>query len=117
MLGPGGGPLSVYPFVQITSASSVAEEALNGCVSSDFERGYEIPEPTESDEGYKVSLYPHVTVAIELRRARGSRSQVELAKELGVSYQSYQRLENPRRSNPRSRRWKKSPKSSEKSWK
>ncbi len=84
----------------LDEALAHAEEALNGCVASDFERGYEIPEPTEASDGYKISLYPHVAVAIELRRARGSRSQVELAKELGVSYQAYQRLENPRRSNP-----------------
>jgi antitoxin HicB len=31
---------------------------------------------------------------------RGSQSQSAIAQKLGFSYQSYQRLENPRKSNP-----------------
>ena len=79
-----------------------AEEALNGCIESDFERGYEIPEPQDfkGDNYHKISILPHIEIAIQLRKIRDKRSQMDLAKELGISYQAYQRLENPRRCNP-----------------
>ena len=79
-----------------------AEEALNGSIESDFERGYEIPKPKryEGNDYYEIPLKPHVEIAIELRKIRNNRSQIEVAKELGISYQAYQRLENPRRCNP-----------------
>ena len=79
-----------------------AEEALNGCIESDFERGYEIPEPQslEGENYHKISIRPHIEIALQLRKIRAKRSQMELAKELGISYQAYQRLENPRRCNP-----------------
>ncbi|MBA7688414.1 hypothetical protein ES703_96894 [subsurface metagenome] len=79
-----------------------AEEVLNGCIESDFERGFEIPEPQkfEGKDYHKISIRPHIEIALQLRKIRGKRSQIELAKELGISYQAYQRLENPRRCNP-----------------
>ena len=79
-----------------------AEEALNGSIESDFERGFEIPEPKEyKDKSYhKIFIYPHIAIALRLRKIRDKKSQIELAKELGISYQAYQRLENPRRCNP-----------------
>lgn len=79
-----------------------AEEALNGCIESDFERGFEIPEIKEitGKNLYKISIRPHIEIALQLRKIRDKKSQIELAKELGISYQAYQRLENPRRCNP-----------------
>lgn len=79
-----------------------AEEALNACVESDFERGYEIPTPQifKGNEFHEISLQPHIQIAIELHRIRNHRSQFELAKQLGVSYQAYQRLEDPKGCNP-----------------
>ena len=35
-----------------------------------------------------------------LRKLRNGRPQVEIARKLNVSYQAYQKLENPRRCNP-----------------
>ena len=79
-----------------------AEESLNGSIESDFERGYKIPQPEKykGTEYCEIPLHPHIKIAIELRRIRNKWSQIELAKELGISYQAYQRLENPRRCNP-----------------
>ena len=79
-----------------------AEEALNGSIESDFERGFEIEEPHEYEgkNFHKIFIYPHIEIALRLRKMRDQKSQIELAKELGISYQAYQRLENPRRCNP-----------------
>jgi len=47
-----------------------------------------------------IPLLPHLGIAFTLRRLRGGRSQTEIAAQLGISYQAYQRLENPRLCNP-----------------
>lgn len=79
-----------------------AEEALNGSIEADFERGFNIPAPSNS-KGRGVHLIPvrpHVAVAVLLRQLRGSLTQQEIAARLNVSFQVYQRLENPRKANP-----------------
>jgi len=79
-----------------------ATEALNGCIESDFERGFVITEPKEfkGPNYYRVPIHAHVKIALTLRKLRQTRTQLELARKLGISYQAYQRLENPRRCNP-----------------
>jgi antitoxin HicB len=42
----------------------------------------------------------HIAVSLLLRNLRGEHSQSDIAQKLGLSYQTYQRLENPRKSNP-----------------
>jgi antitoxin HicB len=79
-----------------------AEEALNGCLASDFERNFSIPEPSDNtgDDIHRIAVAPHVAVAIMLRKLRADATQVEIARKLDISYQVYQRLENPRKANP-----------------
>jgi antitoxin HicB len=79
-----------------------AEEALNGCIESDFERNFTIPSPSviSGDAIFTVPVAPHIAVAIMLRTMRADRSQTEVAKLLNISYQVYQRLENPHKANP-----------------
>ena len=79
-----------------------AEEALNGCIESDFERNFTIPPPANiSDKQmYSIPVAPHIAVAIMLRSMRADRPQTEIARQLNISYQVYQRLENPRKANP-----------------
>ncbi|HED05891.1 MAG TPA: type II toxin-antitoxin system HicB family antitoxin [Ignavibacteria bacterium] len=79
-----------------------ASEALNGCIVSDFSRGFKLPERKEysGKEYYKISLLPHISLALQLRGLRGNKTQIEMARLLGVSYQAYQKLENPSKSNP-----------------
>lgn len=85
----------------IEEALANAEEALNGCLESDFERNFAIPEPSPSEAGmYPIPVAPHIAVAILLRKLRADRSQIEIARQLNISYQVYQRLENPRKANP-----------------
>lgn len=86
----------------IEEALANAEEALNGCLESDFERNFAIPDPSASDspEVHQIPVSSHIAVAIMLRKLRADRSQIEIARQLHISYQVYQRLENPRKSNP-----------------
>ena len=86
----------------IEEALANAEEALNGCLESDFERNFTIPDPSPSDspEMHQIPVAPHIAMAIILRKLRAERSQIDIARELNISYQVYQRLENPRKANP-----------------
>lgn len=79
-----------------------AEEALNGCLASDFERNFEIPEPSRlsGSDSHLITVAPHVAIAILLRKLRADKSQAEIARRLNITYQVYQRLENPRKANP-----------------
>ena|SRR5271157_1333648 len=88
--------------VTIAEAIRNAEEALNGSLESDFERGFSLPEPKDHKGSgyYKISVLPHLEIAYTLRKLRTGKSQVEIAHSLGISYQAYQKLENPRKCNP-----------------
>jgi antitoxin HicB len=79
-----------------------AEDALNGSLESDFERGFKLPQAKEYNGKYYylIPVLPHLEIAYNLRQIRNGKSQVSIAKELGISYQAYQKLENPRKCNP-----------------
>jgi antitoxin HicB len=79
-----------------------AEDALNGCLASDFERNFTIPEPSSitGEDIHTITVAPNVAVAIMLRKLRADASQAEIARKLNIAYQVYQRLENPRKANP-----------------
>ena len=81
-----------------------AKEALTGYLASVFERGYVIPIPSKlkGKNVYPVEPEPEVSTPIMLRKIRGEKkmNQTEAAKRLGISYQAYQRLENPAKCNP-----------------
>ena len=86
----------------IEEALQNAEEALNGCIESDFERNFAVPASSSvSGEGlFNIPVAPHIAVAVMLRSLRAGQSQTEVARQLNISYQVYQRLENPRKANP-----------------
>lgn len=88
--------------LSLQEALANAEEALNGCLESDFERNFRIQEPSRvmGKNVHQIPVAPHIAVAIMLRTLRADRSQMEVAKELKIAYQAYQRLENPRKANP-----------------
>ena len=79
-----------------------AEEALNGSIESDFERGFTLPKPTvvKNKNVFPIKIYPHIEIAYQLKNLRKGKSQVDIARQLGISYQAYQKLENPRKCNP-----------------
>jgi antitoxin HicB len=80
-------------------ALAMAKEALEGCLECDISHGNEIP-PSSYREGYPVTVASHIALSLRLRELRGGQSQTDIAQKLGLSYQAYQRLENPRKANP-----------------
>ena len=81
-----------------------AREALTGYLASIFERNLKIPEPSsiKGKNVYLIEPEPEVAVPVFLRKQREllKMTQSDVAKLLDVSYQTYQRLENPSKSNP-----------------
>ena len=79
-----------------------AADALNACLEMDFERGFSLPRVTvfKGRRYHPILVQPHIEIAYTLRKLRNGRSQADIAKRLGISYQAYQKLENPRRCNP-----------------
>ncbi len=88
----------------LDDAKHNAQEALTGYLASVFERNLKIPEPSNiKGKGvYYIEPEPEVSVPIVLRKLRETRklTQGDIAKVLGISYQAYQRLERPGKSNP-----------------
>ena len=86
----------------IDKAVHNASEALNGAMESDFTRGFELPVAREykGSTYYKIPVMPHLEIAYTLRKMRVGKSQMQIAHSLGISYQAYQKLENPRKCNP-----------------
>ncbi len=81
-----------------------AREALTGYLASVFEREYKIPDPSKI-KGRNIHMIepePEVSVPILLRKLRLKKkfTQSDIARVLGISYQAYQRLEKPGKSNP-----------------
>ena len=91
--------LFLFPVVQVPLVTS----AFAGVLESEFERGFKLPPAGDfsSKRGYHaVPVQPHIEIAYALRALRNGHSQSEIARRLGISYQSYQKLENPRKCNP-----------------
>lgn len=88
----------------LDAAKQNAKEALTGYLSSIFERNLKIPDPSalKGRNIYEIEPEPEVAVPILLKRLRETRklTQGDIAKVLGISYQAYQRLEKPGKSNP-----------------
>ena len=83
-------------------AIQAAVEALNGVLSVDFERGFVLPRPTPKRGRNAVSIRvdPNIALAYQLRALRKGQTQAAVAARVGISYQAYQKLENPRKCNP-----------------
>lgn len=83
----------------IEEAKAMAKEALDATLETDVEKGFPIPDAKYAN-GTPIEVSPKIAFAIELRKARGNRTQKEVAKDAGMTYQQYQRLENPKKTNP-----------------
>ncbi len=79
-----------------------AHDALNGVLSVDFERGYVLPAPSpkRGRDAVPVRVDSNIALAYQLRALREGQTQAAIAKRIGISYQAYQKLENPRKCNP-----------------
>jgi len=87
-------------------AEEMAKEVLSAVLETDYETGYKLPPLIKPrvKKGQKlifVEIDPEVHTAYLLRfwREESSLTQKQLAKRMGVSYQAYQRMERPGRSN------------------
>ena len=87
-------------------AEKSAGEALNGCLESDFTRGYVLPVASKPKAGRGqrvvfVPLEPEVRTAYMLRawREAAHMTQAAVAERAGMPLPSYQRMEKPGRAN------------------
>ena len=79
----------------------MAQEALEASLTEDFERNNELPEPSQGGNE-QIVLPFKLYVAYWIRDCRKNKriSQTEMAKRMGISQQTYQKLERPGHSNP-----------------
>ena len=88
----------------LEEALANAREALSGYIASIFDRGFKVPESSKlkGKDIYMIEPEPEVAMPIMLKKLRDELkvNQVDAARKLGVSYQAYQRLENPAKCNP-----------------
>lgn len=88
----------------LADARVKAEEALTAYLESLDSRSVSIPEPStvSGKEFYSVAPSLNVSFAITLKQEREKQglTQKEVAKRMGVNWSAYQRIENPRKTNP-----------------
>ena len=88
----------------IEEAKEMAREALTGFLQSIDSRKLKIPNPSKlkGDEVVYIEPETPVAFAIWLRKQREALglSQSDVAKKLGIKYQTYQRIESPSKTNP-----------------
>ncbi len=77
----------------------MAKDALNGVLAVDLDNKFPIPAPKYTG-GYAIEVEPKIAFAITLRSCRAKLTQKEVASKIGMSYQQYQKLENPNKANP-----------------
>ena len=88
----------------IDEAKAMAKEALTGFLQSVDARKLRMPDPSrlKGDEVIYIEPETPVAFAIWLRKQREALglSQSDVAKKLGIKYQTYQKIENPSKTNP-----------------
>jgi antitoxin HicB len=88
----------------IDEAINYAKEALSGFLESINLRELDLPNPTKLNgkDIYFIEPDNNISFAIWLKKTRIKKgyTQKELAKLLNIPYQSYQRYENPKITNP-----------------
>ena len=85
-------------------AQEMAYEAVSGLIETYIEHNiaFSIPPIIDEPDYYAISLEPCLAFVIWLRNRRKSHNMTlaEVAEKMGVKYQVYQKLENPRTANP-----------------
>ena len=88
----------------VEEAKVNAEEALSAYLESIDSRKLKIPEPSEQkgENVYCIEPDTKIGLAIWLKKQREAKglSQSDIADQLGIAYQTYQRIEDPAKSNP-----------------
>ena len=83
---------------------AMAKETLTGFFQSVDARKLKLPKPSKLKDDEVVYIEPETPVAFAMwlrqqREALGL-SQSDVAKKLGIKYQTYQRIESPSKTNP-----------------
>ena len=76
----------------VDDAKKMAKEALDAVLETDIEENFPIPEP-KCNEGFEIEVSPKIAFAIELRKARGHKTQKEIAEMLDISRSYVSRIE------------------------
>ena len=87
----------------LAEAKEKAEEALNSYLESLDSRSLVIPEPQiRGGDFYSITPSLKICFAITLKQEREKQglTQKEVAERMGVNWSAYQRIENPRKTNP-----------------
>ena len=88
----------------LDDAKTMAAEAIEGLLESYLEHGdkFTIPKTISTRGWYNVEIKPGLAFALWLRNARLSNNMTlaDVADKMGVKYQVYQKLENPKTTNP-----------------
>ena len=88
----------------LENAKAMAAEAVSGLLESYLEHGdkFKIPKAKPGPDLYEIEIEPGLAFALWLRNARISHKMTlaEIAEKMGIKYQVYQKLENPRTANP-----------------
>lgn len=88
-------------------AGKMAREALSAALEAEFDRGASLPEyagkpePNKDERIVFIRIAPEIRTAYLLRswREQSDLTQKDIAEKLGITYQAYQRMERPGRSN------------------
>jgi len=88
----------------LDDAKVMAAEAISGLLESylEHEDTFTIPKGRVLSGWYDIEIDPGLAFALWLRKTRLSHNMTlaEVAEKMGVKYQVYQKLENPRTANP-----------------
>jgi len=88
----------------LDEAKAMAAEAVSGLLESYLEHGdtFTVPKAATGRGWHNVEIEPGLAFALWLRNMRLSNNMTlaEVAEKMGVKYQVYQKLENPRTANP-----------------
>ncbi len=88
----------------LEAAQEYAKEALTAYLESLDSRSLSIPEPTKIEEHGVYPIAPSLNVSfaitLKLERKKLGLTQKEVAERMGVKWSAYQRIENPRKTNP-----------------
>jgi antitoxin HicB len=88
----------------LEEAKEMASEAISGLIGSYIDNNipFNIPSMPDLLDYYAIPLEPGLSFALWLRNKRKTHnmSLADVAEKMGVKYQVYQKLENPKTANP-----------------
>jgi antitoxin HicB len=86
----------------LEDAKKMAVEAASGLLETYLEHDFSFKIPKANKDWYEIELDPGLAFALWLRSARKAHNMTltDIAEKMGVKYQVYQKLENPKTANP-----------------